>query len=85
MQEFVQSEHTTKYQNRESPEKGGAPLTLERVEGYLASLAAKGRVQSTIDGYRRSMWRLYRTLPDEDKTIWPGILRHWRELMLEGG
>ena len=79
MQELVRNESTTKYQNRESPEKGGAPLTLERVEGYLASLAAKGRAQSTIDGYRRSMWRLYHTLSEEEKTIRQGMLRHWCE------
>lgn len=42
-------------------------------------------MQSTIDGYRRSMQRLYHTLPKGDKTIRPGTLRHWREHMLEGG
>lgn len=84
MQEFAQSEHTTKYQNRESLGKGGTPLTLERVEDYLSSLAAKGRVQSTIDGYRRSMRRLYHTLPEGDKTIRLGTLHHWREQLLEG-
>ena len=85
MQELARSEHTTKYQKRESPEKSGVPLTLERVEDYLASLAAKGRVQSTIDGYRRSMRRLYHALPEGDKTIRPGTLRHWREQLLERG
>ena len=85
MQELAGSEHTTKYQKPESPEKGGALLLMERVEDYLASLAAKGRVQSTIDGYRRSMRRLYYALPEGDKTIRPGTLRHWREQLVEGG
>lgn len=83
MQEMVRNESITKYQKWGSPEKGGVPLTLERVEDYLASLAAKGRVQSTIDGYRRSMRRLYYALPEGDKTIRPGTLCCWREQLLK--
>lgn len=85
MQELAQSGHTTKYQNREVPGKAGAPLALERVEDYLSNLAAKGRAQGTIDGYRRSIRRLYHALPDDDKVIHSGTLRHWREQLLEGG
>lgn len=77
---------TAKYQNRESPGKDGTPLILEPVENCLAILAVKGWVYRTY----------YRRLPPEfiaavshparrDKTIRPGILRYWREHLLEGG
>lgn len=63
----------------------GVPLSREQIEGYLDSLAAKGRVRGTIDGYRRGMKRLYQELPEDDKFIRRDTLRLWREkLMAEG-
>jgi len=66
-------------------DQAGIPLTQERIEGYLDSLAAKGRVQGTIDSYRRGMTRLYQDLPDGDKVIYRGTLRQWREWLMREG
>ncbi len=66
-------------------DQAGAPLTQERIEGYLDSLAEKGRVQGTIDGYRRGMARLYRDLPSDDKVIRQDTLRQWRERLMRDG
>jgi len=65
--------------------QAGVPVTPERIEGYLDSLAAKGRVQGTIDGYRRGMKRLYGELPEEDKVIRQDTLRQWREQLIGEG
>ena len=66
-------------------EQSSASLTPEQIERYLSTLAAKGRVQGTIDLYRRGMERLYRELPEEDKVIRPNTLRQWREQLLQEG
>lgn len=42
-------------------------------------------MQSTIDGCRQSTRRLYHVLPERNRIIRPGTLRHWRGQMLEGG
>ena len=86
MQETARSRTETRYLKREAREdRSGAALSMERVEDYLASLTTKGRVQGTIDGYRRGMRRLYRALPEEDKVIRPGTLRRWREELVAEG
>lgn len=48
MQKLAFGGRTTKYQNRESPEKGRTPLITELVETCLGSLAAKGWVQHIV-------------------------------------
>ena len=83
MQETARRRTGARHLNRE--ERPGAPLSMERVEDYLASLSTKGRVQGTIDGYRRGMKRLYRALPEGDKVIRPGTLRRWREELVAEG
>lgn len=86
MRELARSGIGTRQLKRELKEEQlGAPLTPEGIEGYLDSLAAKGRVQGTIDGYRRGMKRLYRELPEGDKVIRPNTLRRWREQLMEEG
>lgn len=85
MQELARNKNTIKRRKREPAERNGVPLTQEQIEGYLASLAAKGRVPDTIENYRRGIRRLYRDLPGVDKMIRPGTLRHWREELLQAG
>lgn len=66
-------------------EQKGVPLTQERIEDFLDDLAAKGRVQGTIEGYRRGLNRLYQELPDNDKFIRRNTLRLWREKLVQDG
>jgi len=65
--------------------QGGVPLTGEMIDGYLECLLAKGRVQGTIDSYRRKLKRLYRDLPEHDKAIRRGTLGRWREKLAQDG
>lgn len=86
MQKLAFGGRTTKYQNRESPEKGRTPLISELVETCLGSLAAKGWYSTSY--YRRLPPEYVAAVPytvRRDKTIRRGILRHWREHLLEGG
>lgn len=89
MQELVQGVTTGRSSGtatkRMARQQKGAPLTPERIEGYLDGLTAKGRVQGTIDWYRRGMNRLYQELPEEDKTIRRGTLKQWREKLVADG
>lgn len=86
MQELARSRAGTRYLKRELHEgPKGASLTLEQIEGYLSTLASKGRAQGTIDLYRRGLERLYRDLPEEDKVIRPNTLCQWREQLLQEG
>ena len=61
------------------------PLTPESIDGYLEHLRSVGRVQETLDSYRRKIGRLYQTLPEDDKTIRVGTLSWWREKLAEEG
>lgn len=61
------------------------PLTPESIDGYLEHLRSAGRVQGTLDSYRRKIGRLYRTLPEDDKSIRRGTLPWWREKLAEEG
>lgn len=60
-------------------------LTPESIDGYLEHLRSVGRVQGTLDSYRRKIGRLYQTLPDEDKSIRQDTLPWWREKLAEEG
>ena len=40
-------------------------LTPESIDGYLEHLRSVGRVQGTLDSYRRKIGHLYQTLPEE--------------------
>ena len=62
----------------------GALLSLERIEEFLDSLRKKGRVEGTLEWYRRSLKYLYEALP-EDKHIRKGTLEQWREKLLQAG
>jgi len=71
------------YESQE--EQKGVPLTQERIEDFLDDFAARGRVQGTIEGYRRGLNRLYQELPDNDKFIRRDTLRFWREKLVQDG
>lgn len=62
----------------ERNEDSGILFSKEDMEGYLNSLAEKGRVKGTLDWYRRGLNKLYQELP-EDKRIRQGTLSAWRE------
>ena len=61
------------------------PLTPESIHSYLEHLRSVGRVQRTLDSYRRKLKRLYQTLPKDDKSIRRGTLRWWRDKLAEEG
>lgn len=61
------------------------PLTPESIDSYLEHLRSAGRVQGTLDSYRRKIGRLYQTLPEDDKTIRRDTLSWWREKLAEEG
>ena len=61
------------------------PLTPESIDSYLEHLRSVGRVQGTLDSYRRKIGRLYQTLPEEDKSIRRDTLPWWREKLAEEG
>jgi len=60
-------------------------LTPESIDGYLEHLRSVGRVQGTLDSYRRKIGRLYQTLPEGDKAIRRDTLPWWREKLAEEG
>ena len=61
------------------------PLTPEAMDDYLEHLRSAGRVQGTIDNYRRKLGRLYRALPEDDKSIRRDTLPWWREQLTADG
>lgn len=61
------------------------PLTPESIDSYLEHLRSVGRVQGTLDSYRRKIGRLYQTLPEDDKSIRRDTLPWWREKLAEEG
>lgn len=63
----------------------GVPLTPESIDGYLEHLRSAGRVQGTLDSYRRKIGRLYQTLPEDDKSIRRDTLPWWRGKLAEEG
>lgn len=60
-------------------------LTPESIDSYLEHLRSAGRVQGTLDSYRRKIGRLYQTLPEGDKAIRRDTLPWWREKLAEEG
>ena len=63
----------------------GVPLTQESIDSYLEHLRSAGRVQGTIDSYRRKIGRLYQALPEDGKAIRRDTLLWWREKLAEEG
>ena len=61
------------------------PLTPESIDGYLGHLRSAGRVQGTLDSYRRKLRRLYQALPPSDKAIHRDTLLWWRDKLAEEG
>lgn len=61
------------------------PLTPEGIDGFLEHLRAKGRVQGTLDTYRKKLDRLYQALPEGGKSIRRDTLLNWREQLAEEG
>ena len=60
----------------------GVPLTQESIEQFLDACQSRGRVEGTLQWYRRGLNRLYQALP-EDKFIRQGALEQWREELME--
>lgn len=58
---------------------------MEDMDDYLEYLRSAGRVQGTIDNYRRKIGRLYQALPEDDKSIRRDTLPWWRERLAEEG
>lgn len=55
-------------------------LSPELIEAFLEAQRKKGRGESSVEAYRRSLMRLYESLP-EDKRITADTGRVWRERM----
>ena len=62
----------------------GVRLTAEGMEEFLETCRTEGRVEGTIEWYRRGLKHLYDDLP-EDKTIRHGTLERWREDLIRQG
>lgn len=62
----------------------GVLLAPEEIDLFLEEMRAKGRVEGTLNWYRRGLHHLYKVLP-EDKHIQRGTLASWREQLLESG
>ena len=60
----------------------GVLLTQESIEQFLEACQSRGRVEGTLQWYRRGLNRLYQALP-EDKFIRQGALERWREELVE--
>ncbi len=74
----------TKKKYRIAAGKSGLAVTTGMIEDYIADMQEKGRVQGTLDGYRRDLILLYDFLPP-DKYIRSHSLAKWRESLLEQG
>ena len=59
-------------------------ITQESIEEYIAEMERRGRVQGTIDEYRRNLNLLYQFLP-ADKKLRRNSLEEWRRVMLQQG
>lgn len=66
------------------PQEEGVRLTREGIESFLRACETEGRVEGTLQWYRRGLLRLYEDLP-EDKTIRYGTLERWREELVGAG
>lgn len=62
----------------------GVPLTPEKIEAYLSELRDRGRVEGTLEWYRRGLNHLYASLPGE-KLIRRNTLSEWKEKLLGEG
>lgn len=62
----------------------GVRMTVEEMEQFLSVCQREGRVEGTLQWYRRGLLRLYEDLP-EDKTIRAGTLERWREELVGAG
>ena len=60
----------------------GVLLTQVSIEQFLDACQSRGRVEGTLQWYRRGLNRLYQALP-EDKFIRQGALEQWREELME--
>lgn len=77
--QHIQGERPT-HQHRRM--ETGVLLTQESIEQFLDACQSRGRVEGTLQWYRRGLNRLYQALP-EDKFIRQGALERWREELVE--
>lgn len=59
-------------------------MAAEDMERFLHTLHEKGRSPMTVGSYRNALAQLYQMLP-EDKRIYAGTLRRWRDQLMESG
>ena len=69
---------------RTAQQEKGVPLNPERIECFLETLRIRGRVEGTLEWYRRGLHHLYKMLP-EDKEIRRGTLFDWKEHLVQEG
>ena len=62
----------------------GVSLSPGEMESFLEDMRARGRVEDTLDWYRRGLRKLYLFLPEE-KRIRRGTLAGWRGALLAEG
>lgn len=62
----------------------GILITPEHIDAYLDHLRSLGRVDGTLEWYRRGLMHLQKSLP-EDKLIGRGTLTAWRDALLSEG
>lgn len=61
-------------------ERSWEELSPERIEAFLAAQRGRGRGEASVEAYRRSLMRLYESLPD-DKRITAETGSAWRARM----
>lgn len=71
-------------ENTERPRRPGLCLTDELELRFLENLREHGRTKDTINGYRRNLSKLRKSLP-EDSKLDPAFLSNWQSELLEQG
>lgn len=76
--------HSLSGRYRTAGVSAGMQMTPETICAYISEMERKGRVQGTIEEYKRNLRLLYDFLPDH-KRIKKDTLQRWRDSLLEQG